>query len=72
MHVSKILARNVLPGGSRQDVRVLVEAAYMNCQMLVTTRLPLLQAHAEDVGMALVDCDLPPVSILSSHNIIDF
>ena len=70
IHARRILERGVLPGGNLQDARLLIEAAYSDSVCILTTRDPLLDAASDSLKLALVECGMIPMAILSPSQIV--
>ncbi len=72
LHVDRIVEKKILPGGNRQDARVLIEAAYMDNRVLITTREPILSAASDALELALIECGMLSLGVLSSKEIVDY
>jgi hypothetical protein len=72
IHVERILEKNIIPGAGSFDARTLVEAAYMDCGVFITTRKPLLDAGKECLDLALIECGMLPLTVISPKGIVEY
>jgi len=72
IHVKRVIERGILPEKNRGDLFALIEAAYMDCPLFITTKEELL-AKRGDLTLALVDiCGMSNLYIFSPPEIVHF
>jgi hypothetical protein len=72
IHVNRVIERGILDEKHRGDLFALLEAAYMDCLLFVTTRDELLRRRV-DLTLALVDiCGMSNLYIFAPSEITHF
>lgn len=70
--VENLLNAHAIEGAKPGDLRVLVEAAYMRCDLLLTTNPILTDADADHLQGVLLQWDVHPIIIRTSAQILNF
>jgi hypothetical protein len=72
IHADKLLSKNVIKGGDKVDALILAEAAYLEAKVLLTTNPALRDAHEDSLKLALLECGMESVFIVSPKEIVDY
>lgn len=72
IHAEKLLETNVLRGGDKADALILVEASYLDAHVLLTTNKAIKSAQKDSLKVALLECGLESIVILSPQEIVDY
>jgi rRNA-processing protein FCF1 len=67
---AKLLDSGLLPTTERNDARIVVESAVLNCVLLVSNDSHLLQADHRRLGLLFRELDLPVPIIASARDLV--
>lgn len=72
IHADNLLSKGVLANANKADALTLLEAIYLEANVLLTTNPALRDAHGDRLKVALIECGLPTIYILSPKQIVDY
>ena len=72
IHADKLLEKGILDGGDKADALILAEASYFNASVLLTTNKALKNAQKDSLKVALLECGMDSVVIISPKEIVDY
>jgi hypothetical protein len=63
VHADNILEQGLIPGATKIEAEILVEASCHKCELLVTFSEPLLNAPGAPLNLALIENDMEAVTV---------
>jgi hypothetical protein len=63
INADKLLEQGLIPGCTKVEAEMLVEASCQNCELFVTFSTPLLRAEATPLNLALLEMGLSKVTV---------